>query len=323
VGGSQLPPVLSVDLRDPSSRSRGAVTPRLAAGIRWALDAGGQVMLLLNRRGFATAVQCRGCGHTMRCPQCDIALTLHQPGSRGICHGCGLVTRLPPSCPSCAAPNLVPRGTGTQRLEDQIRAAFPGIRVARMDTDTMQSRGSHERTLDAFRNREIDILVGTQMIAKGLDFPAVMLVGVVNADASLHLADFRASERTCQLVTQVGGRSGRGPLGGRVVVRVECSAGAALLTVDDDGPGIPVEERERVFDRFYRRHPGETTGSGLGLAIVRAIADRHQAQITLGDSPLGGLRVSVRFAPSADIPERPVTATSAARDDPNRPLTRV
>jgi two-component system OmpR family sensor kinase/two-component system sensor histidine kinase QseC len=114
-----------------------------------------------------------------------------------------------------------------------------------------------------------------------------------------------------------------GHVGGRVVVRVECSAGAALLTVDDDGPGIPVEERERVFDRFYRRHPGETTGSGLGLAIVRAIADRHQAQITLGDSPLGGLRVSVRFAPSADVPERPVTAPSAARDDPNRPLTRV
>jgi primosomal protein N' (replication factor Y) len=219
VGGSQLPPVLSVDLRDPSSRPRGAVSPRLAAGIRWALDAGGQVMLLLNRRGFATAVQCRACGHTVRCPQCDLALTLHQPGSRGICHGCGLVRTLPAACPACSAPNLVSRGTGTQRLEDQIRGAFPGARVARMDTDTMRSRGSHERTLDAFRNREIDILVGTQMIAKGLDFPAVMLVGVVNADAALHLADFRAAERTCQLVTQVGGRSGRGPAGGRVVVQ--------------------------------------------------------------------------------------------------------
>ena len=219
VGGSELPAVLSVDLRDAASRSRGAVSPRLAAGIRWALDSGGQVMLLLNRRGFATSIQCRACGHTARCPQCDLALTLHQPGGRGICHGCGLVTRLPASCPSCSAPNLVPRGTGTQRLEDQIRAAFPGTRVARMDTDTMRARGSHERTLDAFRNREIDILVGTQMIAKGLDFPAVMLVGVVNADAALHLADFRASERTCQLVTQVAGRSGRGPLGGRVVVQ--------------------------------------------------------------------------------------------------------
>jgi primosomal protein N' (replication factor Y) len=219
VGGSQLPAVITVDLRDRGARSRGAVSPRLAAGIRWALDGGGQVMLLLNRRGFATHVQCQACGHSARCPQCDLALTLHQPGNRGICHGCGLVSRLPADCPECHAPGLVHRGTGTQRLEEQIRAAFPDAAVARMDTDTMRSRGSHERTLDAFRNRQLDILVGTQMIAKGLDFPAVMLVGVVNADAALHLADFRASERTCQLVTQVAGRSGRGPLGGRVVVQ--------------------------------------------------------------------------------------------------------
>jgi primosomal protein N' (replication factor Y) len=219
VGGSQLPAVITVDLRDRSSRSKGAVSPRLAAGIRWALESGGQVMLLLNRRGFATHVQCQGCGHTVRCPQCDLALTLHQPGNRGICHGCGLVSRLPADCPECNAPGLVHRGTGTQRLEEQIRGTFPDAAVARMDTDTMRSRGSHERTLDAFRDRRIDILVGTQMIAKGLDFPAVMLVGVVNADAALHLADFRAAERTCQLVTQVAGRSGRGPLGGRVVVQ--------------------------------------------------------------------------------------------------------
>ena len=219
VGGSQLPAVITVDLRDKSGRPRGAMTARLTAGIRWALDAGGQVMLLLNRRGFATHVQCGACGHTARCPQCDLALTLHQPGNRGICHGCGLVNRLPADCPECRAPGLVQRGTGTQRLEEQVRRGFPDAAVARMDTDTMRARGSHEKTLDAFRAKQIDILVGTQMIAKGLDFPAVMLVGVVNADAALHLADFRAAERTCQLVTQVAGRSGRGPLGGRVVVQ--------------------------------------------------------------------------------------------------------
>jgi primosomal protein N' (replication factor Y) len=219
VGGSQLPAVITVDLRDRSGRPRGAMTARLTAGIRWALDAGGQVMLLLNRRGFATHVQCGACGHTARCPQCDLALTLHQPGNRGICHGCGLVNRLPADCPECKAPGLVQRGTGTQRLEEQVRRVFPDAAVARMDTDTMRTRGSHEKTLDAFRAKQIDILVGTQMIAKGLDFPSVMLVGVVNADAALHLADFRAAERTCQLVTQVAGRSGRGPLGGRVVVQ--------------------------------------------------------------------------------------------------------
>ncbi|MFM8634063.1 MAG: primosomal protein N' [Planctomycetia bacterium] len=219
VGGSHLPAVITVDLRDPKARAMGVISPRMTAGIDWALESGGQVILLLNRRGFATHVQCRACGHTARCPQCDLALTLHQPGNRGICHGCGLVNRLPSECPACSAAHLVHRGTGTQKLEEYVRSHFRGARVARMDTDTMQSRGSHERTLDAFRAREIDILVGTQMIAKGLDFPNVMLVGVVHADAALHLADFRAAERTCQLVTQVAGRSGRGPLGGRVVVQ--------------------------------------------------------------------------------------------------------
>jgi len=218
VGGSRLPPVITVDLRELRGRG-GALSPRLVAGIKWALDAGGQVMLLLNRRGFATHVQCRACGHDSRCAQCDLALTLHEPGHRGVCHGCGLVTRVPADCPACGAPGLAHRGTGTQRLEEQVRSAFPGLRVARMDTDTMRERGSHERTLDAFRAREIDLLVGTQMIAKGLDFPDVMLVGVVHADAALHLADFRAAERTCQLVTQVSGRSGRGAAGGRVVVQ--------------------------------------------------------------------------------------------------------
>ena len=219
VGGSELPAVVTVDLRDRKARSKGAISPRLAAGIEWALNAGGQVMLLLNRRGFATHLQCKSCGHAMHCPQCDLGLTLHQPGNRGICHGCGLVTAVPKSCPSCGVEDIVHRGTGTQRLEDQVRSQFRGIRVARMDTDTMRTRGSHEKTLTAFRNHEIDLLVGTQMIAKGLDFPNVMLVGVINADAALHLADFRASERTCQLVTQVAGRSGRGPRGGRVVVQ--------------------------------------------------------------------------------------------------------
>jgi primosomal protein N' (replication factor Y) (superfamily II helicase) len=219
VGGTHLPAVVTVDLRDSPARARGSISPRLAAGIRWALDAGGQVILLLNRRGFATHVQCQACGHTVTCPQCDLALTLHQPGSRGVCHGCGRVTKIAAVCGECGDRGLALRGSGTQRLEDRIARMFPGARVARMDTDTMRSRGSHERTLDAFRDRSIDILVGTQMIAKGLDFPAVMLVGVVHADAALHLADFRAAERTCQLVTQVAGRSGRGPQGGRVVVQ--------------------------------------------------------------------------------------------------------
>ncbi|MFM7248937.1 MAG: primosomal protein N' [Planctomycetaceae bacterium] len=241
VGGAQLPAVLTVDLRESRRGMQGALAPRLVAGMRWALDAGGQVMLLLNRRRFATHVQCRACGYAVRCPQCDLALTLHQPGNRGICHGCGHVARVPHDCPECRSPGLAIRGTGTQRLEEQVRGAFPGTRVARMDTDTMRQRGSHERTLDAFRAREIDVLVGTQMIAKGLDFPGVMLVGVVHADAALHLADFRAAERCCQLVTQVAGRSGRGAAGGRVVVQ----------TCTPDHPAIRAAARHD-YEAFVR-----------------------------------------------------------------------
>lgn len=219
VAGARLPSVLTVDQRIRSDYSCGAISGRLKAAIDWALGDDGQVILLLNRRGFATHVQCRSCGYVARCPQCDVTLTHHQPGNRGICHGCGLVLRLPDVCPSCSTARLGLHGTGTQRLEEQIRSFWPGAQVARMDADTMRTRGSHERTLDAFRDGAIDILVGTQMIAKGLDFPGVRVVGVVQADAALHLADFRAAERTCQLVTQVAGRCGRGIVEGRVVVQ--------------------------------------------------------------------------------------------------------
>ena len=339
VGGSDLPPVLSVDLRDPSSRSRGVITPRLAAGIRWALDAGGQVMLLLNRRGFATAVQCRGCGHAVRCGQCDLAVTLHQPGCRGVCHGCGLVARLPADCPACGAPGLVPRGTGTQRLEDQIRVAFPAARVARMDTDTMRSRGSHERTLDAFRAREIDILVGTQMIAKGLDFPAVMLVGVVNADAALHLADFRAAERTCQLVTQVSGRSGRGTLGGRVVVQTSTPdhpAIRAAATHDYEAfvrTELPIREAllyppfgsiVRIVVRSVDAAAAERWAGNVADRLRGAAADVPGIRV-LGPAPapIARLRDRFRWHVQAHGPEggalcdivRRATATLATPDD--------
>ena len=219
VGGTHLPGVLTVDLRAGPPRRAGDLSSRLEAGIRWALNAGGQVILLLNRRGFATHIQCHACGHSVTCPQCDLSLTLHQPGSRGICHGCGRVIRVQPVCSECGQAGLALRGSVTQRLEDRVARTFPEARVARMDADTMRRRGSHEATLDAFRDGHTDILVGTQMIAKGLDFPSVMLVGVVYADAALHLPDFRAAERTCQLITQVAGRSGRGPKGGRVVVQ--------------------------------------------------------------------------------------------------------
>jgi primosomal protein N' (replication factor Y) len=263
VGGGQLPAVITVDQRDASARGRGIVSPRLAAGIDWALQAGGQVILLLNRRGFATAVQCPACGTAVRCPQCDITLTLHQPGQRGVCHGCGRVVRLRAECGACGGSGLTQRGTGTQRLEDQIARLYPVARVARMDTDTMRSRGSHEQTLERFGAGEIDILVGTQMIAKGLDFPGVMLVGVLQADAALHLPDFRAAERTCQLVTQVAGRSGRGPRGGRVVVQ----------TMSPDHPALRAAATHDYRAFVYGELPlRETLGYPPFGSVVRIVA---------------------------------------------------
>ena len=270
-------------------------------------------MLLLNRRGFATHVQCRACGHAVRCPACDLALTLHQPGNRGICHGCGLVGRLPRDCPECHAPGLSIRGTGTQRLEEQVRATFPGLRVARMDTDTMRERGAHERTLDAFRAREIDLLVGTQMIAKGLDFPDVMLVGVVNADAALHLADFRAAERTCQLVTQVAGRSGRGPAGGRVVVQTSTPDHPAIRSaarhdyesfVRHELPARralgypPYGSVVRIVVRSPREEAAEAWAGTLAAALRRTVeAERAEGVRVLGPAPapIARLRDHHRF----------------------------
>jgi len=310
VGGSQLPAVITVDLRDAQSRARGALSPRLVAGIKWALASGGQVMLLLNRRGFATHVQCRACGHSARCSQCDLALTLHQPGNRGICHGCGLITRLPADCPECRAPQLSQRGTGTQKLEEQVRALFPGVRVARMDTDTMRTRGSHERTLDAFRARELDILVGTQMIAKGLDFPDVMLVGVVNADAALHLADFRAAERTCQLVTQVAGRSGRGALGGRVVVQTSTPEHPAIRSAGRHDyeafvrHELPIREAllyppyGSVVRFVVRSHREEAAAAWAGTLADRlrvAVAAGEEGIRVLGPAPAPIARLRDRF----------------------------
>ncbi|MCH7727891.1 MAG: primosomal protein N', partial [Planctomycetes bacterium] len=191
----------------------------LETAIRRTLSDGGQIMLLLNRRGFSTHIQCPSCGHVVRCPDCDIALTHHRQGEKAVCHYCDFQIRTPTTCPECTFDGIRFAGLGTQRLEAEVRGRFPHANVLRMDSDTMQKPGSHERALERFRTGEVQILLGTQMIAKGLDFPNVTLVGVINADTALHLPDFRAAERTFQLVTQVAGRTGRGEKGGRVLVQ--------------------------------------------------------------------------------------------------------
>ncbi len=217
-----LPAVGTIDLRAEKGRgslSHGALSRQLLAAVKTAINDGGQVILLLNRRGFSTHIQCPACGYAAVCPECDIALTHHRTKEVALCHYCDYEMRAPAICPTCGFTGIRYSGLGTQKLEAEVRARFPEVVCLRMDTDTMQGHGSHERALAAFRSGKVRILLGTQMIAKGLDFPDVTLVGVINADTALHLPDFRAAERTFHLVTQVAGRTGRGPKGGRVLVQ--------------------------------------------------------------------------------------------------------
>jgi primosomal protein N' (replication factor Y) len=227
-----MPAVGTIDLRGQPARgglSRGAISRQMLAAVSAALDADGQVILLLNRRGFSTHIQCPACGHVVRCPECDIALTHHRTEEIALCHYCDYEVPAPTKCPACSFAGIRYWGLGTQRLEAEVRARFPNVLAIRMDTDAMQAPGSHERALSAFRSGKVRILLGTQMIAKGLDFPNVTLVGVINADTALHLPDFRAAERTFQLVTQVAGRTGRGPKGGRVLVQTFSPDHPAIL----------------------------------------------------------------------------------------------
>tara|TARA_R110002049_G_scaffold2750_10_gene22432 strand:+ start:70005 stop:72434 length:2430 start_codon:yes stop_codon:yes gene_type:complete len=214
-----MPDVELVDLRSADNRTAGAISRPLHRSIQETLDEKGQVILLLNRRGYATTIQCQACGHVVACPECDMPLTHHRDGGKAVCHYCEYTIATPPACPSCLSDGIRYAGQGTQKLEMEAKARFPNARIARMDSDTMRRPGSHQRVLSAFRAGEIDLLLGTQMIAKGLDFPNVLLVGVINADSALHFPDFRAAERTFQLVTQVAGRTGRGDRGGRVIVQ--------------------------------------------------------------------------------------------------------
>ena len=216
-----LPDVATIDLRvDFGGRKRfGPISQKLRQEINQAIEARGQDILLLNRRGFSTRIQCPACGNVETCPDCSIPLTHHVEGSKACCHYCDHQIPEPKQCTQCNNPSIRFSGLGTQRLAANVEAIFPDVPMMRMDTDTMRKPGSHEKALTQFRNGETKILLGTQMIAKGLDFPNVTLVGVINADTALHLPDFRAAERTFGLVTQVAGRTGRGEKGGRVLVQ--------------------------------------------------------------------------------------------------------
>jgi primosomal protein N' (replication factor Y) len=309
-----LPAVRTVDLRDEvhSKFSRGAISRPLHRAMDEALRDGGQVILLLNRRGHSTHIQCPACGHATRCPQCDLALTFHRHENIAVCHYCDYRSAAPTVCPACNFTGLRFSGLGTQKLEAEVRARFPDYTCLRMDADSMRAHGSHEKALTSFRDGRVRILLGTQMIAKGLDFPNVILVGVVNADTALHLPDFRAAERTFQLVTQVAGRTGRGPQGGRVLVQTLCpDAPAIVAAVRHDLPAFAAQElaqREPLgyppftsMVRIVVRGEAERTAKALAEEIARRLQSGAESEATairiLGPAPapIARLRSNYRF----------------------------
>ena len=233
-----LPPVAVVDLREemkavpapavktsegkqerPEPPPRSVFGAELAAALGCCLERREQAILFLNRRGFASFLLCRDCGFTFHCPNCDVSLTYHHAGRYLQCHHCDFRRHIPEVCPTCGGLRLRPFGVGTEKVEDAVRRLLPQARTLRMDRDTMSRKGAHAETLRAFKRGEADILIGTQMVAKGLDFPNVTLVGVVSADTALNIPDFRAPERAFQLLTQVAGRAGRGKIPGQVIVQ--------------------------------------------------------------------------------------------------------
>ncbi|USS93876.1 primosomal protein N' [Fructilactobacillus ixorae] len=219
INQQQLPAIQIVDMTASSERYGDLVSQELVTAIQSTLTRKEQVVLLLNRRGFSSFMLCRDCGYVLKCPHCDISLTMHLDSQTMKCHYCGFETAIPNECPQCHSRHIRYFGTGTEKAEQQLQRLIPKARILRMDVDTTRKKGAHQRILSQFGDQQADILLGTQMIAKGLDFPNVTLVGVLNADTGLDLPDFRASERTFDLLTQVAGRAGRAEKAGQVIIQ--------------------------------------------------------------------------------------------------------
>jgi len=281
-GGFPLPPVELVDMTDEGDF---VFSRRLRIAVMDAVRDGGQVILFLNRRGFATVVYCSRCRERLTCPHCSTMLVFHKGRKATVCHICGHASRHPERCPGCHAPTLKHVGSGTERVAEEAGVAWPGVPIVRIDSDT--ARGEElERSLEAFRSREAKILVGTQMVAKGHHFPEVTLVGIINADTALHLADFRANERTFGLISQVSGRAGRGDLGGRVIVQ----------TCYPDHYAITCAQRHD-YEGFAKREIGER--EALGLPPLTRCALLELAGTSEADVRAAAQRLADALAPLA------------------------
>jgi len=322
VRGLAMPSVHLVDMRDEHHARRGV--HMLSRAMEWhlnrVLERGEQAVLLLNRRGYASYLCCRRCNTAVCCPHCSVRMVFHTTTGLAHCHYCHEKLSVPARCPTVACEgNLVRFGIGVQRVEEEVSQKFPGARVRRMDSDAMKSPADYAETLGAFERKEFDILIGTQMVAKGLDFPFVSFVGVVSADTALALNDFRAEERTFQLVLQVAGRSGRGDVGGHVVVQTFAADTAAVQhAVEGDYEGFATVELARrkklrlpPFTRLMRlvlSDPKVTRLQKAGAALVQALRDlftRHGIIARLTEpapAPISRLRDLYRYDVQAYFP---------------------
>ena len=306
-----LPDVEIVDMKEEFKKT-GELDPlsgRLRAKIREKIEAGEQALILLNRRGYSSFIQCRECGNSVSCPRCSISLTYHRESERLLCHYCGYWKKKPERCPMCSSERLLFGGEGTEKIENILKEELDHVRIARMDRDTVRGRGGHARVLGAFEKREIDLLVGTQMIAKGHDFPSVTLVGVISADHLLAFPDFRASERTFQLITQVSGRAGRGEIPGLVIVQAYQSGHHAIQTaVQQDFEAFYAKEIR--FRRIMKYPPftfmaniiilDKDLSRGAGISkkagrLFKQLADGRLTVLGPAVAPIARIRKNYRF----------------------------
>lgn len=287
----RMPLVRVIDMRL-QGKQKGAdaiLSVLLRKAIAQRLECSEQIILFLNRRGFSSALLCPACGTACSCPNCSLSLTFHRATEQLLCHLCGYHQKPPTTCPSCHEAGILYSGVGTQRVEAAVAQAFPEARSFRIDADTMQRKGSYQETFDRFRKKQIDILIGTQMIAKGLDFPNVTLVGIINGDTSLHAPDFRAGERTFQLLTQVAGRAGRGDREGEVMIQTYTPESPSIqFARHHDYHGF--FEQEVVFRKNFGYPPFEKMiliqlrGRLQEQVALEAAALRHQLRLTLPDA---------------------------------------
>lgn len=252
--GMPLPELEVVDMRkELKDGNRHIFSRKLTASIEQTLTAGRQAILFLNRRGHSTFVICRDCGFVLKCPHCDISLTYHSGDKNVKCHYCGYRVKAPDICPACKSANIRYFGAGTEKVEQEVYRLFPGVKALRIDSDTISKKGSLEHILSSFRKGNAQVLIGTQIVSRGLDFPKVSLVGVITADTALNMPDFRASERTFQLITQVAGRAGRADFPGKVLVQTYCPESFAIKAACKNG--ITNFYREELKNRQKSNYP--------------------------------------------------------------------